>query len=231
MTGDIPSSVVAEIAFIQRTGGWVKALPGFKKSHHTLPDAANATTTAFLGKICAEELAAEAEALFQAVRAGLAYKRKDIALSLASPSALLTARDFVVEFLYALEIAEPSRYAVTTTLRALTNMELARTEEFSAIFAGRFTDLSFAFKQAAQVEAIVDTIEASGAENGLAVTYPSDCRECVISVAGVDATVRCTASALEIIFPRAGAPRDLIDGFAAVREAFAVNKGLRDLIG
>lgn len=208
----------------------MKALPGFKKSHHTLPDSANATTTAFLGKICADELAADAEALFQAVRTGLGYKRKDIALSLASPSAVLTAKDFVVEFLYALESAEPSRYAVTTTLRALTNMKLARTDEFSAIFAGRFTDLSFAFKQAAQVEAIVDTIEATGTENGLSVTYPSDCRECVISVEGVDATVRCTASALEIIFPQAGAPRDLIDGFAAVREAFAVSKGLRGLI-
>ena len=97
MTGDLPSSIVAEIAFIQRSGGLVKALPGFKKSHHTIPDAANGATNAFLGKICADELGSEAEALFQAVRAGLGYKRKDISLSLVSPGAVLTAKDFLVD--------------------------------------------------------------------------------------------------------------------------------------
>ncbi len=230
MTGDLPSSVVAEIAFIQRTSGWVKTLRGFKKAHHTLPDTANATTNAFLGKICAEELAAEAEALFQAVRMGLEYKRKDVALQVASPTAVLTAKDFVVEFLYALEEAEPSRYAVTTTLRALRSLNLARTEEFSAIFAGRFTEISFALKKGARVEAVIDTIEAAGGENGLAVSYPSDCRQCEITVDGVEAVVRCTAAALEIEFPRGGAPRDLIEGFEAVRNAFAVSKVLRGLI-
>ena len=230
MTGELPSSVVAEIAFIQRSGGAVKSLRGFKKSHHTIPDTANGVTNAFLGKICADELGADAEALFQAVRTGLGYKRKDIALSVASPAAVLTAKDFVVEFIYALEETEPSRYAVTTTLRALRNLELARTEEFAEIFAGRFTEISFALKKGARVEAVVDAIESDGEETGLAVTYPSDCRECEISVEGVAAIVRCTAASLEIIFPRGGSPRDLIEGFAAVREAFAISKVLSGLI-
>lgn len=231
MTGDLPSSVVAEIAFIQRTGGAVKTLRGFKKGHHTIPDTANDVTNAFLGKICGDELATDAEVLFQAVRTGLGYKRKDVALSVASPAAVLTAKDFVVEFVYALEEAEPSRYAVTTTLRALRNVDLAQTEEFSAIFAGRFTEISFALHRGAQVEAVVDAIEAVGDETGLGVTYPSDCRECEITVEGVSAVVRCTASALEIVFPRGGSPRDLIEGFAAVREAFAISKVLSGLIG
>src|SRR5215216_4282003 len=130
MSGGLPSNVIAEIAFIQRGSGTVKTLRGFKKAHHTLPDAANATTNAFLGKICADELATEAEALFQAVRTGLGYKRKDISLSVASPAAVLTAKDFVVEFQYALEETEPTRYSITTTLRALRSLDLARTTEF-----------------------------------------------------------------------------------------------------
>ncbi|MEO7597573.1 MAG: hypothetical protein ABIV50_01480 [Opitutus sp.] len=230
MSGDLPSNVISEIAFIQRSGGTVKTLGGFKKSHHTLPDAANATTNAFLGKICADELASEAEALFQAVRTGLGYKRKDVSLSVASPAAVLTAKDFVVEFQYALEESEPTRYSVTTTLRALRNLDLARTAEFSAIFAGRFTEISFALRKGARVEAVVDAIESSE-ETGLAVTYPSDCRDCEISVEGVDAVVRCTTSSLEIVFPSGGAPADLIAGFAAIREAFAISKVLSGLIG
>lgn len=227
----LPSSIVAAIAFVGRGSGVVKNLGGFKKSHHTLPDAANATTNAFLGKICETELAAEAERLFQAVRTGLDYKRKDISLSVASPSALLKAKDFSVEILYALEPDEPSRYSVITTLSDLQNAELSRTESFSTIFAGRFTEISFVLKKGVSVEAVVDVIEAMGPEAGLAVSYPSDCRDCEITVENVDASVRCTGSSLEVVFPRGGSPRELIEAFAVIRQAFAINKVLAGLIG
>jgi hypothetical protein len=209
----------------------VKALGGFRKTHHTLPDAVNDATTAFLGKICAGELAGEAEALFQAVRTGLGYKRKEVSLALESPHAILTAKDFVVEISYALEDAEPSRYAVTTRLQALRSAELARTEEFAAIFAGRFSEIAFELKRGVQVEAVIDMIEALDEGSGLQVQYPSDCRECEIAVEGVDARLRCTGVALEVVFLRAGAPHELMDGFAAVREAFRVSGELAGLIG
>lgn len=230
MTNELPSSLIAGLSFIGRGGGQVKALGGFKKGHHTVPDAANAVTNAFLGKICGHELATAAEQLFQDVRTRLDYKRKDISLAVAGPSALLTAKDFTVEIGYALESAAPARYSVTTTLRDLRNGDLAQTEEFAAVFAGRFTELAFALKKGARVEAIVDVIEALDGQDGLAVTYPSDCRECLIQVEGVGARVRCTGAALEMIFPRAGAPHELMAEFAAVRGAFHVHRGLAGLL-
>ena len=230
MSHALPAGVVAGISFTGRSGGAVKALGGFNKKFHTLPDAANATTNAFLGKICAAELAAEAEALFQAVRTGLGYRRTQVALTLASPQAVLVAKDFTVEIGYTLEELDPVRYAVTTTLHGLRNAELARTEEFTAVFARKFSEISFALKKSARVEAIVDVIEALGGEGAMTVRYPSDCSECVIAVEGVEARVRCTGAALELVFPRTAAPRELIDGFAAVRGAFAINKELAGLI-
>jgi hypothetical protein len=231
MTGELPSSIIADISFIGRGGGLVKALGGFKKGHHTLPDAANAATNAFLGKICAAELAGQAEKLFQAVRAGLGYKRREVSLSVASPAAVLAAKDFTVEIGYALEEAAPERYAVTQVLRGLRSAALAQTTEFAAIFTGMFAEVSFALKKGARVEAVIDVIEALDDGAGLAVSYPSDCRECVIRVAEVAAQVRCTAAALEIVFPRAGAPGELMAAFAEVRAAFGVNRELAGLIG
>jgi hypothetical protein len=231
MTDELPSQVVAAIAFVGRRSGTVKTLSGFKKAHHTLPDAANATTNAFLGKICAGELGAEAEQLFQAARTALGYKRKDITLALMAPTAVLTAKDFTVEIAYALEPAEPTRYEVTTALRELKRAELARTPEFTALFAGWFSEIAFALSRGASVEAVIDAIESLEGEGGLAVSYPSDCRECEISVTDVDATVRCTGASLDLVFARAGSPGELIDGFAAVREAFAISKTLAGLIG
>jgi len=231
MTGELPSSIIAGISFTGRAGGLVKALEGFKKGHHTVPDAANAVTNAFLGKICERELAAGAEKLFQDARTRLGYKRKDLALTLASPSAVLVAKDFSVEIVYALEDDAPARYTVTTTLRDLRSGDLAQAEEFAGVFAGRFTELAFALRKGAKVESIVDVIENLEGEGGLTVTYPSDCRECLIRVAGVDAQVRCTGAAIEMVFPRAGAPHELMAAFAAVRGAFAVTRELAGLLG
>lgn len=209
----------------------VKALSGFKKGHHSVPDAVNATTNGFLGKLCAGELTEEAETLFQTVRSGLTYKRKEVSLSVAGQSAVLTAKDFSVETFYALEEQDPSRYTVTTTLRDLKNADLARTTEFAAIFTGKFSEISFALKKGARVEAVIDAIEALDGEGGLSVTYPSDCHECDISVEGVEARVRCTGGSLEMVFPRAGSPVELMDGFVAVHGAFAISKALSGLIG
>ena len=231
MPDELPSRIIAGIAFVGRSGGAVKMLSGFKKGRHALPDAANATTNAFLGKICATELGEEAEKLFQDARLGLGYKRREIALSVTSPIAVLTARDFTLEIVYALEERDASRYGIVTTLRDLSDAQLIRRAEFNALFAGRFTEISFALKKGASIEAVIDAIEGLDGESALKVDYPSDYHDCTIRVAGVDAEVRCTGAALEVVFPRGGAPAELMDAFAAVREAFQISKALRGMIG
>lgn len=227
---DLPSRVIAGISFVGRGGGAVKDLAGFKKGHHTLPDASNATTNAFLGKICERELSDEAEKLFQDVRTALDYKRKDVALSVTSPLAMLGAKDFSVEIFYALEDRDSARYTVTTSLRGVMSAELVRREAFAGIFAGRFSEISFALKKGARVDAVIDAIEELDGDDGLKVTYPSDYSDCTIAVEGVDATVRCTGAALEMVFPRCGGPAELIEAFVAVRESFRISKGLSGLI-
>lgn len=230
MSEELPSRVVASIAFVGRSGGQVKTLGGFKKGHHTLPGAANAVTTAFLGKICVAELTEEAERLFQAVRAGLGYKRTDLALSVTAPLAVLTAQDFTLEIAYALDEGEATRYGVTTTMRELRDLEFARRAVVSQIFAGAFSEICFSLLKGSRVEAVIDAIESLEGQGGLTVTYPSDCRDCTIRVEGVDADVRCTGATLDVVFSRRGAPAELIDAFASVREAFQVSKTLRGLI-
>jgi hypothetical protein len=209
----------------------VKALGGFKKGHHTVPDAANAVTNAFLGKIAERELSGQAEKLFQDARTRLGYKRKDVALSVAGPTAILTAKDFVVEISYALDPTMPARYTVTIVLHDVQSVEVAQREEFAAIFAGKFSEISFALRRGASVESVIDVVEALEGEGGLSINYPSDCRECVIRVEGVAAAVRCTGAALEMVFPRPGAPHELIAEFAAVRGAFQISRVLAGLLG
>jgi hypothetical protein len=224
------SSVVAQLRFVGRNGGAVKTLGGFKKSHHTVPAAVNAATTAFLGKLCDGELVSEAESFFQRAREAFAYKRKDLALEVTSPAAVLAARDFTLEWSYALDAADPASWSATQTLHSVRSRDFLDTPASAEIFGGLFSELTFTLTKAVSVEAVIDAIEELGAGEaedgaaGLRVDYPSDCRHCVVSVAGVDATVRFEGAELAMVFPRRGAPRDLLDEFLAVRSAFALTK-------
>lgn len=215
---------VSHISLTGRSQGAVKTLAGFRKQHHTVPDAVNAATTAFLGKLCAAELAAEGERYYQRTRQAFGYKRTDLALEVTSPTAVLTTKDFTLELAYALEKANPASYELIRTLHSLRDGLLVERLEFDELFAAMFTGVVFGLTKGARVEAVIDAVEAQGGAGALTVSYPSDCRHCVLAVAGVDAAVVCDGATLEMRFPRHGSPRELVAAFAAVRSAFAIAK-------
>ncbi len=219
-----PNPFVSRISLVGRSSGLVKNLAGFRKQHHTVPDAVNAATTAFLGKLCVAELTEEAESFFQRSKAAFAYKRTDLALEVSSPAAVLTARDFTFELAYALEPGDPASYAVARTLHSLRDGDLVARPAFNELFATTFTGMVFGLAKGVKVEAVVDAVEARGGEDGLAVSYPSDCRHCVLRVDGVAAEVICDGVMLEMRFPKPGSPAELVEAFAAVRSAFALSK-------
>ena len=214
---------VRGIDFRAHSSGWVKGLDGFDKSRHSVPDSVCPATTAFLARLCARELAEGAEALFQAARAAFGYKRREMDLSIGSPGALLRTPDFSFEWAYALDDDDPSAWKLAQTLCAVDG-GVVRRPEFDALFAGKFSELVFTFGGAVGVETVIDAVEDLDASSGLTVDYPSDCRDCVLSVEGVAATVRIEPSSLRMVFPRNGSPAELLDGFLAVRDRFRLTR-------
>ena len=219
-----PHQFVSRISLVGRSHGLVKALAGFKKQHHTVPDAVNAATTAFLGKLCAGELAAEGEQFFQRTKEAMGYLRKDLALEMKSPQAVMTAKDFTLEIAYSLQPGNPAGYDVSRTLHSLRSGELVGLPEFNELFAALFGGIVFSLTKGARVEAVIDAVEERAGAGGLTVSYPSDCRHCVLAVDGVTAEVICDGATLEMRFPRNGSPIELVESFAAVRSAFALTK-------
>jgi len=225
---DDPRSFISQVSLVGRGGGAFKALRGFDKSRHTVPDAVNNATSGFLARLCAPELSDEAEAFFQRARTELNYKRKDVSLEVTSPVAVLSAKDFTLEIVYALEAGDPSSYAITRTLHSIKNGDLLRVVEFNELFAGQFSAIAFALKKGVRVEAVIDAVEGlegdNEADGKLRVNYPSDCSECTLRVEGIGAAVVCDGATLEMRFEKSGSPRELVEAFAAVREAFALTK-------
>lgn len=202
----------------------MKNLGGFRKQHHTLPDAVNAATTAFFAKLCAGELAEEGEAMFQRVRTAFGYKRAELSLDVATPHAVLTAKDFVFEIDYALSESEPTEFVVARTLHSLASPDVLERPALDEIFAAAFSAIVFGLGKGVRVDAVIDAIEELPAGAPLQVNYPSNCAHCVLSVDGVAAEVMCDGSTLEMRFPRNGSPRELAREFLAVRAAFALTK-------
>ena len=221
---DSPTSYVARLSLVGRSHGAVKNLAGFKKPHHTVPDNVSAATTAFLGKLCAAELREEGEQLYQQTKVALGYKRTQLTLEVASPTAVLTTQHFTLELAYALEPSDPATYVVTRTLHHLRHVGLVEKPEFDVLFARMFSGIVFGLAKGVRVEAVIDVIEALDGDNDLTVNYPSDCRHCVLSVESVEANVMCDGALLEMRFPENGSPRELLAAFAAVRSAFALTK-------
>lgn len=224
-----PFSKISQIRLVGGSGGAVKTLRGFDKSRHNVPDSVNAATTGFLHKLCAAELAEEAEALFQRARLALGYKRAGISLDLAPGLATLVTRDFQWELAYLLEEAEPGRYAITRSLQNLRSIDLVHLPRFDELFAGQFDSVVFDLARGVRVEALVDAVEAldRGDEDeppALRVDYPSDCSRCELTVPGVAVRVECDGATLALRLPRAGSPAACIAEFEAVREAFRLSK-------
>jgi hypothetical protein len=224
MPKSAPNTFVTRISLAGRSSGLVKNLAGFRKQHHTVPDAVNPATTAFLGKLCATELAEEAEGFFQRSKSAFGYKRADLSLDVVSPVAVLTTRDFTLELAYALEKTNAAGYEVSRTLHGVKDADIVARPEFNALFAAMFDGLVFGLAKGVKVEAVIDAVEGQDASTGLTVTYPSDYRHCVLKVEGVAAEVICDGATLEMRFPRTGSPVELVEAFARVRSAFALSK-------
>lgn len=220
---------VQGIRFRGRTSGAVKTLRGFKKGQHKLPEGITPATTAFLARLCEEELGEAAEQVFQQARALCDYKRKDISLSVTSPSAVLSAKDFTLEIAYGFEGSDASSYETVWTLDQAKDLDFLLGDACTELFAGRFQELSFVLTRGATVESVIDAVEALEASE-LRVDYPSDYAHCLLSVPEVDAQVRFDGSELAMVFSSTAAPSEHLRAFAALREAFALTKS-RTLAG
>ncbi|MBI5381973.1 MAG: hypothetical protein HZA31_08745 [Opitutae bacterium] len=217
------SAYVRGIRFVGRTAGAVKTLGGFRKGLHTVPDAVTPATNAFLARLSTGELETEAEAFFQRARVAGGYKRRELSLAVVAPLATLATKDFTLELAYALVADDPACYERLLTLSGVSERDFLRGPVCGEIFGDSFEELVFQLTKGAQVEAVIDAVEAL-ARSPLEISYPSDCSHCLLTVAGVDAAVRFDGATLAMVFPRKGAPAELLDGFLAVREAFALTR-------
>ena len=224
------SAEVGNVHLLGSKPGNVKNLSGFRKGFHkvpaTLPDAMFERQ---FGPMAEPDLDKLARELFEKLRAGRGYKRKEINLNLDAPTATLTTSDFTLDLTYSPDPADPGDYALTYDLHSIRDIAVFGDGSLNDVFAGIFNRVSFSFGQSIDMENLIDELEdAPGGSASL--RYPPDCSECIVQLPGYAGVVRVTPRQLEVVSPAGASPAELVKTFVEASEVLAANPTLERLI-
>jgi hypothetical protein len=197
----------------------VKDLAGFQKSHH-VPDRVRPATLRFAAAAARDDLQADLDAVYAAVREHLHYRRKDVTLTPPTEGGgALRTPDF--DYLVAVSLADddPTVAVFRREVTHLRSADVLRRPAFQAAFGAAFQILSFDYAGPLDVEGLVDRLEDDPAP-GVRVRCGADATWCEMDLAGFPATVRVERNRLEITGHRADGSNTLWAAFEAFRQVF-----------
>jgi hypothetical protein len=201
------------VAFRSESGGRVKDLTGFRKTFR-LPDHAGPSARKFVAKCATDDLRADLDAVFEAVREHLRYKRKDVETTLGTAGVgSLRTPDFEYTVSINLDPHDPTQVVWQREVGQFNDLGVVRGEAFAAAFGRLFDQLTFEFAVPVDVGELVDRLEDHPAA-GVTVSASSDGAACEVTLAGFAGAVRVERDALTVR-GRTGDAAGLLDQFLA----------------
>jgi hypothetical protein len=185
------------VSFRTDTSGRVKDLSGFRKTFK-LPDYAGPSARKFIAKCATDDVRADLDAVFEACREHLGYKRKDMEASVGSDGfGALRTPDFEYTVTPELDPADPTQVNWRRELSGLSDIGFVHGAGFQAVFGRTFDQLAFEFAVPVDVSDLVDRLEDVPL-TGVKVMVDSDGAECEITLSGFAGAVRVGRNRLTV---------------------------------
>jgi hypothetical protein len=202
----------------------VKSLSGFRKFHR-LPDRVSPSSQKFIADLAAEDIKADIDEKYAAVRELLGYKRRDVEASSDRGSGFVRTPDF--EYSVSIEQApdDPANVIWRREVAGIRNPEVVLGPAFAGVFGELFDALVFEFVKPFDLEAWVDRVEEEVPE-GVKVRCASDCTSCDVTVRGFPGVIRLRGDRVEVQGGKAPTSRALVEAFLQFQDLFS---GQRDL--
>jgi hypothetical protein len=205
----------------------VKELSGYRKTHK-LPERSNEWARKYVNRIAVEDIKADLDKTFEAIRAQFGYKRKDLDVS-AERDGLGFIRTPEFEYTVSLSVnpENPAEVSWRREVGSLSGAEFVRSEGFQAVFGPVFDMLVFEFAETVDVADFVDRIEEAPPE-GVKVGIASDANTAEIFLAGFRGKITITPEAV-VIQGQTGDSASLLEQFLVFLRkfsAFGENKAL-----
>jgi hypothetical protein len=199
------------VLFRSESLGRVKDLTHWRKTFD-VPTDARPSAKRFVARIATADVQADLDAVFEAARERLGYRRKDLDVG-TGPDGVGTVRtpDFEYTVTAALDPDDATRVLWRREVGQFTDPAFPRGPGLEAVFGKLFDQLVFEFASAVDVAALVDRLE-DRPPKGAKVQVASDGRSCDITLAGFAGRVTVDRHALTIR-GRAGNAAGLLDQF------------------
>jgi hypothetical protein len=211
--GMLDAQRLKRIAFRSETFSRVKDLSGFRKTYK-MPDYASPSSRKFIAKCAIDDVRADLNTVYEAVRLSLEYKRKDVDTSVGSDGfGSLRTPDFEYTVTATLDAEDPTQVVWQRDIVQLVDLAFVRSEGFEAAFGRMFDQLVFEFVNPVNVDDLVDRLEDAPID-GLKLNVDSDGTACEVSLAGFVGVVRVEKSLL-VVRGRGGRTTGLLDQFLA----------------
>ena len=190
------------IVFRGESRGKFKDLSGFQKSFK-LPEAATPSAQKWTYRLAADDLKAEVEETYNALREHLGFKRKDLESTIGVEGiGFMRTPSFDFSVSVSLDPDDPSSVIWRREVSQVSDADLLRSQGFRDVFGGRLETLQFDFEKPIDVEELVDRIE-DDLPAGVKVRVASDGSSCDVTVAGFAGKVHVERSSLRVAARRA----------------------------
>jgi hypothetical protein len=205
----------------------VKSLGGYRKFHR-LPDRVNASSQKFVADLAAEDVKADVDAYYGAVREHLGYKRRDVEGSADRGTGFVRTPDFEYSVSVTLAPDDPATVIWRREVAAIRNPEVILGKAFQNVFGELFDTLVFEFVKPFDLESWVDHVEEATPE-GVKLRCASDCSSCDIVVSGFVGVIRLFRDRVEIQGRKTPTSRGLVEAFLQFQDLFAGQRELQAL--
>jgi hypothetical protein len=193
------------------TTGLVRNLRGFAKGHE-VPSRANTAAKKFIARLASDEIKADLDAMFQAVREAFGFKRKQLEASSEGGSGYLRTPRFEYRIHVEQDPSDPASIFWHREIAALKDLNLVSMPEFRTAFGAVFDILVLEFRKSIDVASLIDRVE-EGMKREINVVCPSDAAWCEIVVGGFRGAIRVEPNAVRIEGRRAPPLPSLFDQF------------------
>lgn len=211
MGGLLDLRTIKRVTLRAVTPGLIRNLRGFGKGHET-PTRVNASANKFVARLASEEIKADLDAMFQAVRDAFGFKRKELEASHEGGAGYLRTPRFEYRVSVEQDPNDPAGIIWHREIAALKHLGLIGEPEFRTAFGSIFDILVMEFRKTIDVPRLIDRVEA-GERKGVKVHCPSDAAWCEIAIGGFRGAIRIEPNAVRIEGRRAPPLPSLFDQF------------------
>jgi hypothetical protein len=205
----------------------VKSLAGYRKFHR-LPDRVNAGSRKFVAELAAEDVRADVDHTYAAIREQLGYKRRDVEGSADRGSGFVRTPDF--EYSVSVDLADddPTTVVWRREVAGIRNPEVVLGKPFQQTFGETFDTLVFEFTRPFDLEAWVDRIEEE-VPAGLKLRCASDCSSCDVVITGFAGVIRLLRDRVEVQGRKTPGSKGLVEAFLHFQDLFSARRDLQQL--